>query len=108
VNSYIHTPLTARRPRNHTPADLILARLVRDAMNPDWSPGPASTELINTGCSAHFLRHTRAKLLRAVNNRRTRAGYRAVAALTIAIQRLDPAQNHRTGSPPRIPLPRTG
>ncbi|MGZ4459374.1 MAG: hypothetical protein ACXVW2_07985 [Nocardioidaceae bacterium] len=85
MNGYIHAP-TPRRPRTATPVDLLLIKLIRSAIAEDWTPANAVPGLLTDAAGHHqLLRAARTQLLRTFRTHPSRAGGRALAALTLAL-----------------------
>ncbi len=83
---YSHDP-HSQRARQNTAADLIVVRLVRAAMAPDWHPASVLATLDQADVDYVQLRAARARLLRALENQKSRAGQRALNVLEIAMSR---------------------
>ncbi len=86
MSVYIHSP-RSQRARQHTAADVIVARLVRAALQPDWRPASALAALDEADVDYVQLRAARARLLRALEHQSSRAGQRALNVLEIAMSR---------------------
>src|SRR5262245_13473611 len=65
VNSYIHVPTPRRAHAPSTPIDLALIRLLRSAMDLDWTPRRGVPAVLDAvGGSSRLLRQARVRLLR--------------------------------------------
>lgn len=67
----------------------VIVQVLRDALEPNWTPMSAATHLVDRAPDPHMLRHTRARLRVTASRRTTVHRLRALATLSLAISRLE-------------------